>query len=683
MKTYPALHVSATRVVLAIALAGSCAFAQSGAKDAAPGTAAAVPQSAAADANEAGQETELPPVTVSAHDGLAVPYDQTGVSVSILDSGKLQKQEVATLSDALTRVPGVYAMPGGGAYQYGNVSQISIRGMSDKNYTLAMVDGMRLYRPQHLSPSANFLGQSMLFGMGDIEVVKGAQGAVYGGGAIGGMVNTATPQGKGEPSVKVFNEYGTNDTYNGHIIAQGAEGKWDWFVAAGYNRTNNDLNYEPGIALNKHQGKFTQWEEAVRMGYQVSDNTKVTLTYRRQDAERYERNTSDGNTDYTYKTNLTTAKIESKINNVWDTSLMAGYYGWDPTFGADEDKGMRQTHVSLRNVQIEWRNALHWNEANTTTAGLSWYRSEYNSEWEARNLENQYSVFAEHLYKPLRSWDNSFAVRLDHSTVWNNLFTYRYATSWKVTGENSKTRVFGSFGSGYRSPTQFERFANHSVPTSYSGWNTTYRYVGNPDLSIERSLSGDLGVEQRVADGHYASITGFWTRINNPISTDSVGYNADGEYEITYKNGSYATSVGIELALRGDFDDAWNTGYSIGYTYTVPKNSEDKQLEDTARSVWSAEVHTSPVESVTTGIGLVAASGRTGGTDGFHVDNYCVLRWYARWQATENLAFHVRVENMLNDHYVTYQTYSSYYRRPNTGTISAGAAVYAGCTLTF
>lgn len=36
-----------------------------------------------------------------------------------------------------------------------------------------------------------------------------------------------------------------------------------------------------------------------------------------------------------------------------------------------------------------------------------------------------------------------------------------------------------------------------------------YGYVGNPDLDISKSLGGELGVEQRLADNHYASVTGF------------------------------------------------------------------------------------------------------------------------------------------------------------------------------
>ncbi len=648
-------QVGALRVVLAIAMAGSCVFAQADPKE----------QNSAASSSV--EETQLPPVTVSAHEGVAVPYDQTGVSVTILDSRELQREGVQTLNEALTRVPGLYILPGGGVGQRGNYSKAVIRGMNQSDYNLTMVDGMRLYRVgANVGP--DFLSQTPMFSLGNIEVVKGSQGAVYGGGAIGGVIATETPTGSGPASVKIFNEVGSFDSYTGYIAAQGAEGKWDYFVAAGYERTNNDIDFATYQPVPKHGGKFTQWEEAVRLGYQISEDAKLTMTYRRQDAE-YDNYSGSGvmlHDNYDFMSQLATVKLDAKIDKVWTTSLMAGYYGWDPTLGNYSDYGYgtsySASHYNLRNVQVEWRNALKWNEKNETTAGVAWNRSQFRSEWEARNLENIYGLFAEHLYKPVPHWDNSFALRLDHSTTWNNQWTYRYATSWKVTGEHSATRLFGSFGSGYRSPSQFERYADYNA--------MGYLYKGNPDLKVSKSLSGDLGIEQRVAETHAVALTGFWTRVNDQIST---AYPPDFSYA-TYKNYSHATSVGLELALRGDFGDAWNSGYSIAYTYVVPKNSEDRQLAFTARSAWSADIHTSPVQSVTTGLGLVAANGRVGIQNGQRTDNYCVLRWYAQWQATKNLAFHIRVENMTNDKYVL-DEYST--------AVSAGTAVYGGFTLTF
>lgn len=657
MKTYSlAPHAGALRVVLAMAMAGSCVFAQAEQQDKKTSPASVA------------EETQLPPVTVSAHEGVAVPYDRTGVSVTILDSSQLQKEGVQTLTEALTRVPGLYILPGGGVGQRGNYNKAVIRGMNQSDYNLTMVDGMRLYRVgANVSP--NFLAQSQLFNLGNIEVVKGSQGAVYGGGAIGGVIATETPQGDGKTRVRLFNEYGSYDSYNGNLTASGSEGRWDYFVGAGYERTNNDVELAPYSQLPKHAGRFTQWEEAVRLGYQITEDARLSMTYRRQDGEYFSYSGSGYPHDkYNFMSQLATVKLEAKVNRLWTTSLMAGYYGWDPTMGnySSYDGSYSAVHYTLRNVQIEWRNALKWNEKNETTAGLAWNRSQFSSEWEARNLENIYGFFAEHLYKPFKTWDNSFAVRLDHSTTWNNQLTYRYATSWRVTGEKSPTRLFGSFGSGYRSPSQFERYAHYKV-----GY---YEYAGNPDLKVAKSLSGDVGIEQRVAETHYVTLTGFWTRVNDEIQSLYV-YDAPS----TWTNIGHATSVGGELALRGDFGDAWNTGYSVAYTYTVPKNNQDRQLKDTTRSLWSADIHTSPVASVTTGLGLVAANGRVGVADnGVRTDNYVVLRWYAQWQATKNLAFHVRVENLTNDRYVISDGGGW---EPDA--ISAGTAVYGGFTLTF
>ncbi len=644
-----------SRVVLAMAMAGGCVFSQAATN----------------------QDVELPPVTVAAHDGVEVPYNNTGVSVSILNSEQLQKEGVITMTEALTRVPGLYTTTGGSTYQRGSVSFARIRGMNSSDYTLTMVDGMRLYRIGSLAGPV-FMGTTDLFSVGNTEVVRGSEGAVYGAGAIGGVVATNTPQGQGKPSFKVFTEAGSFDSFTGAAIAQGQVGKLDYFVSATYERTNNDPTTAAPI-LDRHASKFEQWSEAVRLGYQISDSTKLTFTYRRQDAQANQPQPCA--TDYDpvtfapmyggfarvsdyYRTNLATMKLDTQVNRIWSSSLMVGYYGFDYTDTySPRFSGYDTFDSNLRNVQIEWRNLMQWSKQHRTTAGFAWNRAQFVSNYETRNLENTYGLFAEHMYSPVSGLDLSAAARLDSSTIWDELFTYRAAASWKVTGEKSPTRLFGSFGSGYRAPSAFERFADCTI--GYS------RYKGNPDLKVSKSIGGDLGVEQRVADKHYLTVTGFWTRIN-----DQIGATAD--YS-SWTNYSYATSVGVECSLRGEFGDAWNSGYTLAYTYTVPKNNADQQLSYTARSVWSADIHTSPIASVTTGLGVTAASGRSAGV-GSRIDSYCVLRWYARWQATDNLAFHVRVENMGNDRFVTQPDYSG---NSTYDIISAGTAVYGGVTLTF
>ena len=680
-----ALASSAARVVLAIAMAGSCVFAQaetSNSKTPAP-LSGAIQR----------EETELPPVTVSAHEGVAIPYNNTGVDVTIVDLPKMKEEGWQTLSGVLTQVPGIYSVPGGGLNQRGYANRPIIRGLEDYDYTLPVVDGMRLQRSGSRL-TGTFGGLQSIFDMGNLEVVKGGQGAVYGGGAVGGVVSVETPTGEGPASVTIFNEAGSFDSYTGYVTARGSQGKLDYFVGAGYEHTNNDLKTSPDLGIDalRHQGRFTQWQGAARVGYLVAEKTKVTLTYRGQDAEYtgYENAGMGESKPYVakavskfYRSNLATAKVESELTRLWTSSLMAGFYSYD----ADLDQttaNYPRLKTNLRSWQTEWRNALKWSDRHTTTAGMSWNRNQYEKTGskmtsEPKNVENILGFFAEHLYRPVKTWDNSFAVRLDHSNAWGNNVTYRYATSWKVAGEKSGTRLLGSIATGYRAPSYFERNADY-----YAG---SYYWKGNPDLKLSKSLGGDLGVEQRLAEGHYATLTGFWTRVNDAIDDVKLQEKymdpATGKQKTVkqYRNVAYQTSVGFESALRGNFEDAWKTGYTLAYTYTESKGPNDRQWNSTARNVWSADLHTSPIASITTGLGAAAAAGRTG-SYGNRIDNYFVLRWYAQWKATNNLTLHIRVENLTGDRFIT-QGRNPEAHMSHADALSAGAAVYGGFTLQF
>ena len=104
----------------------------------------------------------------------------------MLDTRQLREEGVLNLGEALTRVPGVYVESGGGSNQRGNVNNIVIRGMSSGQYTLPMLDGMRLYdNTQGCNLTPNVMARTNVFDLGTLEVLKGSQGAIYGSGAMG------------------------------------------------------------------------------------------------------------------------------------------------------------------------------------------------------------------------------------------------------------------------------------------------------------------------------------------------------------------------------------------------------------------------------------------------------------------------------------------------------------------
>lgn len=660
----PASQWGASRVVLALAWAGSCAFAQTDAP-----------------------EIELPPVTASAHHGDAIPYDQTGVSVSVLDVPQLRKEGVYTLNEALTTVPGVFVMPGGGDNQRGNGSNTSIRGISSGTAILPMVDGMRVFSTTggcNLTP--NLVSRMNTFDLGNIEVLRGSHGAIYGDGAMGGVIYMETPEGKGAPTLSLFNEYGSFDSYTGNLTAQGKQGKLSFFLSSTYEHTNNDLRCLDGAGpAVKHGGRYANWADALRLDYALNEDNKITLTYRREDAKyrrayRYDINNwytgetlakdLTANPLHSCRTNLVTAKLQSKVNQRYSTSLMVGYYGNDTTFSYDQCAN-NSLDYNLRNVQVEWRNSVTWNKKNRTFAGFSWNRSDYVStqvpgegKTPDSSLENIYGLFAEHAYQPVKNWENSWAFRLDQSSLFDSLMTYRAATSYKFNKE--KTRAYASFGRGYRAPGSMQ----HSRGTFNTPWGI---YRGNPDLVCERSYSADLGVEQEIAQDHLVSATLFWEQKSKAIATRydyvSSWYNADGHW----------TSQGVELALKGTLEHSWNTGYTVAFTYTQPKTNDDQQVPYTARQLWSADIHTSPVKGLTTGIGLTGAVHRTGYAAGQNLDSYCTLRWYAQYELNEHLSFHIRVENLTDQKFIAEP---SYYGN-DYSFLNPGTAVYGGCTIQF
>ncbi len=665
----------ASRVVLAIAMAGCCAFAQSAP---APQATATTDPAAAASPAAAEPETALAPVTVSAQAGLAVPYDQTGVSVSVVDIPELKKEGITTLNNALLTVSGVAVTPDGDD-QRGNVGSIAIRGMNSGQYTLPMIDGMRLYSFSNgVNITPNVVGRTDLFSLGTLEVLRGAQGAVYGPGAVGGVLYMETPEGQGKPSLTIFNEYGSGDSYTGNIVAQGQVKKLSFYVSATYTRTNNDIEFADGRKITaKHAGHYEGWNEAIRLDYAINDNNKLTLTYRREDAEYKYFSTDYGYgsylNDYEFCSNLLTAKYQTKLTDRYSSSLMAGYYGVDNMYG-------HGYNYNLRNVQIEWRNNFQWNDKNVTTAGFAWNRSDYRclvKEYDMDmndSLDNTYGFFAEHTYRPTKHWDNSVALRWDQSSIYDGQFSFRAATNYRFNRD--RTRAYASVGSGYKTPSALQR---DGVYQSVYG----YTYRGNGDLDCEHNISVDFGLEQQIAPNHYVSATFFWTRIE-----DGIGYDYTHPDYVTWKNASgHWTSQGVELAIHGTWEKRWNTGYRLGFTYTQPKTSDDVQIASTARQVWSGDIHTSPFKGLTTGIGFLAVTGRND-YNSYRLDDYYTLRWYANYEVNEHLSFHIRVENLTDQKFISESNGGINYWTYETGDfagsiIGAGVSVFGGCTIKF
>lgn len=150
--------------------------------------------SAAATASD---DTTLPTVVVSGRDdsgslhgaagagsNLALSRFETPASVDAITRQQIEQRGDRSLVDAITRVPGVSAMPHPG----NGGSSVAARGFTDTLSVMRLYDGMRQYGGVGLTFPFD------TWAIERIEVLRGPASVIYGDGAIGAVINVVPKQ---------------------------------------------------------------------------------------------------------------------------------------------------------------------------------------------------------------------------------------------------------------------------------------------------------------------------------------------------------------------------------------------------------------------------------------------------------------------------------------------------------
>ena len=180
------------------------------------------------------KKAPLEPLIVSA---LRVPRDASTITsaVTVLDPAELQNQGILQLRDALNAVPGVISTSTGG--QTGAIGSLFIRGTKTAD-SQVVIDGMRLSDSN--ASLGNLLSGSRTYDVGSIEILRGPQGAIYGGESIGGVLWMETPRGFGDPHGSTSVEAGSFHSFSGNTMFQGSTKGVSYYLSGGYEETAND-----------------------------------------------------------------------------------------------------------------------------------------------------------------------------------------------------------------------------------------------------------------------------------------------------------------------------------------------------------------------------------------------------------------------------------------------------------
>jgi vitamin B12 transporter len=189
--------------------------------------------------------------------------EQATAPVSIISREEIDARQSVDLTSALLFVPGV-AIGRTGAE--GGSASVFLNG-GNSNFTKVLVDGTPINPPG----GAVDFSSLTLDNIDKVEIVRGAESAIYGTDAVSGVIQLFTHRGETRvPEVSVFAEGGSFSTGRGGGEVGGVLGNFDYSAASSYLETDGQ-GPNDGFINRTLSGNF---------GYRFSETNHLRLTVR-------------------------------------------------------------------------------------------------------------------------------------------------------------------------------------------------------------------------------------------------------------------------------------------------------------------------------------------------------------------------------------------------------------------
>ena len=190
-----------------------------------------------------------------------VDQDQVASSVTVLDTGAIERAQPIALTDLIDRTPGVSLTRNGG---YGAATGLRIRG-ANPGQSIVVIDGMRMADTTATDGGFDF-ARLLTDDVARVEILRGAQSVLWGSDAIGGVVNITTTRPTRPLQGDVAIEGGSHDTVNTRAGLGGTSALVDWRVAGSVFHTDGIPTLSAGTQANgfdrQSASATTQWHLA-------------------------------------------------------------------------------------------------------------------------------------------------------------------------------------------------------------------------------------------------------------------------------------------------------------------------------------------------------------------------------------------------------------------------------------
>ncbi|MFQ5450109.1 MAG: TonB-dependent receptor plug domain-containing protein [Nitrospinaceae bacterium] len=592
-------------------------------------------------ANVEEETIELKPVKVKAA-RKATNRENIPSSLTIISEKEIKRKKFLQVEELLRGELGLDVARNG---PLGGTTSVFMRGAGSSS-TLVMVDGIQV----NLNTTGGFnFAHLTTDNIERIEILRGPQSTLWGGDAVGGVINIITKKGKGKPVHSLSFEGGSFDTFKETATSSGAFQKFDYSISA--SRTDSGgFSSATENRGNPEEDGYENTTVSTRLGMGFLDDGRVEFV------GRYTRAISqfdgfsfatglpaDGNNGSKIDTYFLAIPITKSFGGWWEVTL-------NPNFASDEsfsfDPTFSNSHIINRTYTVDLQNNLKLHKYVSAVFG---------GEYQVQNGVNEENGLVRSIYTQgyfLQAVFNyldrvvlTAGFRHDINSVFEDKTTKKFEAAYRF--EKTGTRVRTAYATGFRAPTVNDLF----FPPLF-GFTTS-----NPNLKPEESKSWEVGIDQSLWNRRVrVGITYFDSNFTNLIQLDSA---------FIPQNIGKADSRGIEseidLQLTEDLDVA------LRHTWNETFDQNDAPLRRRAKHKFTASVHHNWNKKLDT---LVSVYVRGGIRDGkFNTDAFTTVRAVLSYQLTKNLKITARGENLLDENYE---------ELPGFGT--AGVSGYAGFT---
>ncbi len=587
-----------------------------------------------------------------------------GSAVTVITREDIERRQVRYVSELLRTVPG-FAVSHTGVV--GSQTQVRVRG-SEANHVLVLVDGVRANDP---ATGDEFRWEYLATAnIERIEVVRGAQSALWGSDAIGGVVHIITRSGAEASGFGGYLEGGSDNTMNGAV--NGALNGERWSLGFGFEQLTTDGSNISRTGDEKDDSDVAT--ASLNARFQPSQTIGLQFSARSVDAY-----TQFDSVDF-FTTGL---PVDSNVA----TDTTQNYVQLGARFGATEAR--LQQHLTARYFDSDNRNLLDDIEDSSAASDrmtlgyqanirfgrnlLSLAAEHERTQFEQRgavnfgdpNQDQEMDTTSGIVDFQGRAGDRLtylLSARLDNHSDFDDAVTGRASIAWR---SNDSLTLRANIGTGQKTPTFTERFG------FFPG-----QFIGNPDLKPERSLSYDLGLIYQVSDSASFEMALFEQDITDEI--DGFVFDTASSLFTASNLDTDSKRSGIELGTRWALSE--NLGIDVNYTYTDATENSSRELRR-PRHAGSAQIDYGFLESR----GRVTLAADYGGTrqDIFFppfpnpseiitLDNYWLVDLAAQYEVSDGVTVFVRASNLLDTDYE--QVYG--YR-------TQGRSTYAGIRASF